>query len=126
VSFIPWTFQPDNTSLGRKIPGRIIGDSYLRWLALSRLFLDNMPNIQVSWLTQGIEVGQKGLTCGANDLGSIMMEEHVISAAGAHFQATEQTLRAAIVQAGFVPRRRNAGYLRLEAPSPQVEASGSR
>jgi cyclic dehypoxanthinyl futalosine synthase len=118
ISFIPWTFQPDNTPLGRKIPSRIKGDSYLRWLALSRLFLDNIPNVQVSWLTQGIEVGQKGLHCGANDLGSIMIEENVISAAGAHNQATELTLRQAILQAGFTPCKRNAGYLRLESPLP--------
>lgn len=116
VSFIPWTFQPDHTALGRKIPGRINGGSYLRWLALSRLALDNVPNIQVSWLTQGIEVGKQGLAGGANDLGSIMIEENVISAAGSHFQASEKILRESIIEAGFIPCKRNAGYQRLENP----------
>jgi cyclic dehypoxanthinyl futalosine synthase len=116
VSFIPWTLQPDNTKIGRKIPDRRSADEYLRWLAMARIYLDNMPNIQVSWLTQGIEVGGRGLHFGANDLGSIMIEENVISPAGAHHRATEELLRETIFKEGFTPCKRKANYLRLENP----------
>lgn len=113
ISFIPWTFQPDNTPLGRKFPDRIPGEEYLRWLALSRIYLENIPNIQVSWLTQGLEVGRKGLHCGANDIGSTMIEENVISKAGANHKATEQILMEAVIAEGFTPRKRNAAYRRI-------------
>ncbi|HWC77398.1 MAG TPA: CofH family radical SAM protein, partial [Blastocatellia bacterium] len=89
VSFIPWTLQPDNTPIGKRFPDRIPGDEYLRWLAISRLYLGNIPNLQVSWLTQGLDVGRQGLHFGANDIGSTMIEENVISPAGAHHKATE-------------------------------------
>src|SRR5262245_66675662 len=82
ISFIPWTFQPDNTPLGRIIPDRIPGEEYLRWLALSRLYLDNIRNLQVSWLTVGLADGRRGLHFGANDVGSTRIEEDVISKAG--------------------------------------------
>jgi len=114
IAFIPWTFQPDNTPLGRAFPDRVPGEEYLRWLALSRLYLDNIPNIQVSWLTQGLAIGRQGLHGGANDLGSIMIEENVISAAGANYKASEEMLLNAIVEEGFIPCKRNAGYVRLE------------
>ena len=114
ISFIPWTFQPDNTALGRQIPTRIPGAEYLRWLALSRLYLDNVPNVQVSWLTQGLVVGSDGLRWGANDIGSIMIEENVITPAGANHRAQEHDLVTAIRTAGFAPVKRNAGYMRLE------------
>ncbi|HEY8459857.1 MAG TPA: CofH family radical SAM protein, partial [Blastocatellia bacterium] len=84
VSFIPWTFQPDNTPLGKIIPGRMPAEEYLRWLALSRLYLNNIPNQQVSWLTVGLNEGRRGLHFGANDIGSTMIEENVISKAGAN------------------------------------------
>jgi len=113
VSFIPWNFQPDNTPLGRVLPNRMEGAEYLRWLAISRLYLDNVPNLQVSWLTQGLEVGKLGLRSGANDLGSTMIEENVIRPAGAHHEATEDVLRRTIEEAGFVPVVRNAAYRRL-------------
>ena len=116
VAFIPWTLQPDNTAMGRKIPNRVPAGEYLRWLAFSRLFLDNVPNIQVSWLTQGIEVGRRALHAGANDMGSVMIEENVISPAGAHHKATEASLREAIVAEGFIPCKRKADYVRLENP----------
>jgi cyclic dehypoxanthinyl futalosine synthase len=113
VAFIPWTFQPDNTPLGRLIPNRMPGEEYLRWLALSRLYLNNVPNVQVSWLTVGMKDGRRGLHCGANDLGSTMIEENVISKAGAHHQATEEILRRVIVEEGFTPVKRKADYTRL-------------
>jgi cyclic dehypoxanthinyl futalosine synthase len=113
ISFIPWTFQPDNTPLGRKFPTRVPGEEYLRWLALSRIYLQKIPNIQVSWLTQGLDVGRRGLHCGANDLGSTMIEENVISPAGANHKATEQMLLDSIVAEGFIPVKRKADYRRL-------------
>lgn len=116
VSFIVWTLQPDNTPIGRRFPERIAPDEYLRWLAISRLYLANIPNVQVSWLTQGLDVGRRGLHCGANDLGSTMIEENVISPAGANHKATEDMLRSVIVEEGFIPCKRKADYTRVERP----------
>jgi cyclic dehypoxanthinyl futalosine synthase len=113
VSFIPWTFQPDNTPIGKIIPTRLPAEEYLRWLALSRLFLDNIPNLQVSWLTVGLLEGRRGLHFGANDIGSTMIEENVISKAGANHQATEQMLVQVILDEGFIPWKRKADYTRL-------------
>jgi len=115
VSFIPWTLQPDNTPIGRLYPERIPADEYLRWLAISRLYLDNIPNLQVSWLTQGMATGRKGLNYGANDLGSTMIEENVISQAGANHKATEIMLCNAITAEGFHPCKRKADYTRLDS-----------
>jgi cyclic dehypoxanthinyl futalosine synthase len=117
VSFIPWTLQPDNTKIARKIPDRRSAEEYLRWLGMARLYLDNIPNVQVSWLTQGIDTGRRGLHFGANDLGSIMIEENVITPAGAHHRATEDVLRNAILAEGFKPCKRKANYVRLEEPA---------
>ena len=114
VSFILWNFQPDNTPLGKIYPDRMEPAEYLRWLALSRIYLDNIDNLQVSWLTQGIEVGKQALRCGANDMGSVMIEENVIKPAGANHEATGEVLRGAITEAGFTPLLRNAAYRRLE------------
>lgn len=116
ISFIPWNFQPDNTPLGKAFPDRMTGSEYLRWLAITRLYLDNIPNLQVSWLTQGLEVGKLGLRSGANDLGSTMIEENVIRPAGASHEATEDVLRNVIREAGFTPCVRNAAYRRLAPP----------
>ncbi|MEP7271836.1 MAG: cyclic dehypoxanthinyl futalosine synthase, partial [Acidobacteriota bacterium] len=113
VSFIPWTFQPDNTALGRIIPNRMPGEEYLRWLALSRVYLHNIPNLQVSWLTVGLKDGRRGLHCGANDIGSTMIEENVISKAGANHKATEEMLRQVIIEEGFQPVKRKADYTRI-------------
>ncbi len=117
LSFIPWTLQPDNTPLGRAFSERQPPEVFLRWLAVSRLYLANIPNLQVSWLTQGIETGRRGLHAGANDMGSIMIEENVITPAGATHRAREQDLIDAIRAEGFEPRLRNAGYQWLE-PRP--------
>lgn len=118
ISFIPWNFQPDDTPLGQVYPERVGADEYLRWLALARLYLHNIPNLQVSWLTQGLEVGKRGLRCGANDLGSTMIEENVIRPAGATHEATDSVLCGAIIEAGFKPQLRNAAYVRLDASGP--------
>ena len=116
VSFIPWTFQPDNTPIGKLIPDRLPAEEYLRWLALARLYLNNIPNVQVSWLTVGLADGRRGLHFGANDIGSTMIEENVISKAGANHKATEEMLRLVISEEGFTPVKRKADYTRLEAP----------
>lgn len=113
VSFIPWTFQPDNTPIGKVIPNRLSAEEYLRWLALSRLYLHNIPNVQVSWLTVGLADGRRGLHFGANDIGSTMIEENVISKAGANHKATEQMLVNVISEEGFTPVKRKADYTRL-------------
>ena len=111
TAFIPWTFQPANTELGGHAVG---GYDYLRTLAVSRIFLDNVPNIQASWVTQGDKIGQIALDFGANDLGSTMIEENVVAAAGVHFRMTEQEMRSAITDAGFEPKRRDTYYRILE------------
>jgi cyclic dehypoxanthinyl futalosine synthase len=110
TAFIPWTFQRENTALGRRIKEEPTGVDYLRVLAVSRLFLDNVEHIQSSWLTQGLRLGQVALRFGADDMGSIMIEENVVSAAGAHNTADERTLRHLIRAAGFTPQQRDILY----------------
>src|ERR1700756_608938 len=109
-AFIPWTFQRENTALGRKIKGEPTGIYYVKMLAVSVLFLDNIENFQSSWLTQGLRLGQVALRFGANDMGSIMIEENVVSAAGAHNCADEKMLRHLISEAGFIPQQRDILY----------------
>jgi cyclic dehypoxanthinyl futalosine synthase len=110
TAFIPWTFQRENTALGRKIKEEPTGIDYLQMLAVSRLFLDNIQHIQASWLTQGLKLGQTALRFGADDMGSIMIEENVVSAAGASTCANEKDLRYQIREAGFVPQQRDILY----------------
>src|SRR5215213_2992044 len=110
TAFIPWTFQRENTALGRKITEEPTGIDYLQMLAVSRLFLDNVDHIQASWLTQGLRLGQAALRFGADDMGSIMIEENVVSAAGADTQANEKELRYQISEAGFTPQQRDILY----------------
>lgn len=110
TAFIPWTFQRENTALGRKITEEPTGIDYLQMLAVSRLFLDNIQHIQASWLTQGLKLGQASLRFGADDMGSIMIEENVVSAAGADNQANERDLRYQIREAGYVPQQRDILY----------------
>ncbi|MGI8997829.1 MAG: cyclic dehypoxanthinyl futalosine synthase [Pyrinomonadaceae bacterium] len=110
TAFIPWTFQRENTALGRRIKDEPTGIDYLKMLAVSRLFLDNIENFQSSWLTQGLKLGQVALRFGANDMGSIMIEENVVSAAGAHNEADERMLRYLIRTAGFIPQQRDILY----------------
>src|SRR5918998_6083566 len=110
TAFIPWTFQRENTALGRRIKEELTGVDYLKMLAVSRLFLDNVEHIQSSWLTQGLRLGQGALRFGADDMGSIMIEENVVSAAGAHNEADERMLRYLIRTAGFRPQQRDILY----------------
>src|SRR5689334_1264303 len=112
TAFIPWTFQPENTELAQRNLPEVTAAEYLRLLALSRIYLDNFSNVQVSWLTVGLKVGQVGLRFGVNDMGSIMIEENVISAAGARNRANDAELRRVIQDAGFVPRQRTTLYER--------------
>ena len=110
TAFIPWTFQRENTALGRRIKEEPTGIDYLKMLSVSRLFLDNIAHFQSSWLTQGLKLGQVALRFGADDMGSIMIEENVVSAAGAHNRADERMLRRLIRDAGFTPQQRDILY----------------
>lgn len=107
TAFIPWTFQPRNTRM--EMP-ETSSHAYLKFLALSRLYLDNIPNIQASWVTQGPMVGQLALLWGANDFGSTMLEENVVAATGVHFRLPEAELRTLVQRAGFTPCRRKMDY----------------
>lgn len=108
-AFIPWTFQQANTDLAGCVAAATAAD-YLVTLAVSRLYLDNVPSIQASWVTQGIKIGQVALHFGANDLGSTMIEENVVAAAGVTFEAGIGELVHAIRQAGFIPVQRRSDY----------------
>jgi cyclic dehypoxanthinyl futalosine synthase len=110
TAFIPWFFQRENTSLGRFVKQEATAVEYLKMLALSRIYLDNIRNIQASWVTPGLKICQLGLRFGGNDVGSIMIEENVVSAAGTHHRATEEQLRRLIRDAGFVPKQRDTLY----------------
>jgi len=114
TAFIPWSFQPDNTDI-HVSPAS--GVEYLRVLALSRIFLDNIPNIQASWVTQGIKMAELALRFGANDLGSTMIEENVVAAAGVSYRVALPELLRAARNAGFTPARRNTFYKLLETYS---------
>jgi cyclic dehypoxanthinyl futalosine synthase len=110
TAFIPWSFQRENTSLGRFVKEEATAVEYLKVLALSRLYLENILNIQSSWVTPGLKTCQLGLRFGGNDVGSIMIEENVVSAAGAHHRASEEELRRLIRDAGFIPKQRDSLY----------------
>ena len=110
TAFIPWPFQPDNTPLGSKVPEEATACEFLKTLAISRLYLDNIVNIQTSWVTQGLKVCQLGLRFGGNDVGSVMLEENVVRQAGAAHSATEEDLRRMIREAGFIPKQRDTLY----------------
>ncbi|HEY9140157.1 MAG TPA: cyclic dehypoxanthinyl futalosine synthase [Bryobacteraceae bacterium] len=110
TAFIPWTFQRANTSLGRFVKEEATAVEYLQTLAISRIYLDNIENVQSSWVTQGLKTCQLGLRFGGNDVGSIMIEENVVSAAGAHHRASEEELRRIIRDAGFIPKQRDTLY----------------
>ncbi len=126
TAFIPWSFQPGNTELGTGDPGSgrrsdsglpapepfhsATAVEYLRVLALSRLYLDNIPNIQASWVTQGIKLAQIALRFGANDFGSTMLEENVVAAAGVSYRVSKEDIINAIRTAGFRPAQRDTYY----------------
>jgi cyclic dehypoxanthinyl futalosine synthase len=120
LAFIPWTFQPDNTNLpGEKQPP----EEYLKTVAISRIMLDNVPNIQSSWVTMGPEVGKISLSYGCNDFGSTMMEENVVSAAGAVHKVNTGSILQLIREAGKIPAQRNTRYdiLRIFNENETVE-----
>ena len=118
IAFIPWPFQDEDTILKKikRARNTCTGDEYVRMIAMSRIMLPNITNIQASWLTVGKNVANVCLHSGANDFGSIMIEENVVSAAGARFRFTADGIQAAIREAGFVPQLRNQQYEFRELP----------
>ena len=118
LAFIPWPYQDKGTLLSRikGVNNNVTGEEYLRMIALSRLMLPNIENIQASWLTVGKDIAQLCLYAGANDFGSIMIEENVVSAAGAPHRFTADGIQEAIIQAGFEPQLRNQQYEYREVP----------
>ncbi len=118
TAFIAWSFQPEHTELGSAhgVTVEATGVEYLRTLAIARLVLDNFDNLQASWVTQGGKVGQLSLAFGANDMGSVMIEENVVRAAGAAYCMDEVEIVRNIEDAGFVPKRRNMHYEVLGDP----------
>ncbi len=119
LAFIPWTFQDADTLLARirGVHNLTTPEEYIRMIAMSRIMLPNVKNIQASWLTVGKETAQICLRAGANDFGSIMLEENVVSAAGAPHRFTSKTIQNAIREAGFTPQLRNQQYEFRELPS---------
>ena len=115
-AFIMWSFQGKNTALLEQIPDmeKPSSNRYLRLLAVARLYLDNVPNIQSSWVTQGPYIGQMALRFGANDLGSTMMEENVVSSAGAAYAMAKDEMVHLIKDIGEIPAVRNTAYETLE------------
>lgn len=123
LAFIPWTFQDVDTLLTRirGVHNLTTTDEYVRMIAISRIMLPNIKNIQASWLTVGRQTAQLCLHAGANDFGSIMIEENVVSAAGAPHRFTYKTIQEAISEAGFEPQLRNQQYEWREIPETIVE-----
>jgi cyclic dehypoxanthinyl futalosine synthase len=113
TAFISWTFQPEHTDMADVPPAGAF--EYLKTQALSRLYLDNVPNIQSSWVTQGPKIGQIALYFGANDMGSLMIEENVVASAGTVYYLTLQEIQRAIREAGYIPRQRNVFYEYIDA-----------
>jgi cyclic dehypoxanthinyl futalosine synthase len=123
TAFICWSFQPDNTEMADIPPAGAF--EYLKTQAVARLYLDNFPNIQSSWVTQGRDIGQLALLFGANDMGSLMIEENVVSAAGTVHHLTLDDIRSAISELGWIPRRRNVFY-ELFDDEPSLAAQPGR
>ena len=112
TAFICWTFQPDNTEMSDVQPAGSF--EYLKMLAVARLYLDNIANLQSSWVTQGLKIGQMALLYGANDMGSLMIEENVVAEAGTVHHLTLEQIRGAISSLGYEPRQRNVFYELLD------------
>jgi cyclic dehypoxanthinyl futalosine synthase len=113
TAFICWTFQPEHTALADVPPAGAF--EYLRTQAIGRLYLDNVANVQSSWVTQGPKIGQLALFYGANDMGSLMIEENVVSSAGTVYHLSLEEIKNAIREAGYIPRQRNVFYEYLTA-----------
>ena len=126
TAFICWTFQPDNTDMA-DIPASGSFE-YLKTQAVSRLYLDNIPNIQSSWVTQGLKIGQLAMLFGANDMGSLMIEENVVAEAGTVHYLSLQQIREAITELGFEPRQRDVFYDLVDPSLEQkaIEANQNR
>jgi cyclic dehypoxanthinyl futalosine synthase len=117
TAFICWTFQPDHTAMSDVPPAGSF--EYLKTQAIARLYLDNVPSVQSSWVTQGPKIGQLALFYGANDMGSLMIEENVVSSAGTVYHLSLEQIKQAIREAGYVPCQRNVFYQLIdEAPLP--------
>ena len=124
TAFICWTFQPDHTDMSEIAPAGSF--EYLKTQAVARLYLDNIPNIQSSWVTQGLKIGQLALLYGANDMGSLMIEENVVAEAGTvHYLSLDQ-IRDAIEELGFIPRQRNVFYELLDEEFEQRAVLANR
>ncbi len=124
TAFICWTFQPDNTELAKIPPTGSF--EYLKTQAVARLYLDNIPNIQSSWVTQGLKIGQLALAFGANDMGSLMLEENVVAEAGTvHFLTLDQ-IRSAIEEYGFTARQRDVRYQLVDESMQQLAITANR
>ena len=123
-AYICWTFQPDNTDMSDIEPAGSY--EYLKTLAISRLFLNNFANIQSSWVTQGLKIGQLALIGGANDMGSLMLEENVVAEAGTVHYLTLDEIRDAITDLGFIPRQRNVHYELLSDEVAQFAVEANR
>jgi cyclic dehypoxanthinyl futalosine synthase len=123
TAFICWTFQPEHTDMAHIPPAGSF--EYLKTQAVSRLYLDNVPNIQSSWVTQGLKIGQLALLYGANDMGSLMIEENVVAEAGTVHFLTLAQMRDSISELGYTPRQRNVRYelMPLEVEQRAVQAN---
>jgi cyclic dehypoxanthinyl futalosine synthase len=115
TAFICWTFQPDHTDMAHIAPAGSF--DYLKTNAVARLYLDNFANLQSSWVTQGLKIGQLALLYGANDMGSLMIEENVVAEAGTVHHLTLEEIRGAIEELGYIPRQRNVHYELLDETS---------
>ena len=115
TAFIAWTFQPEHTDMADVPPAGSF--EYLKTQAICRLYLDNVANIQSSWVTQGAKIGQLGLYFGANDMGSLMIEENVVSSAGTVHHLSLDQIKRAIRETGFIPRQRNVFYEYIDGSS---------
>ncbi|MCL4170769.1 UNVERIFIED_CONTAM: hypothetical protein GTU68_043070, partial [Idotea baltica] len=124
TAFICWTFQPDNTDMSEYSPAGSF--EYLKMQAIARLYLDNISNIQSSWVTQGLKIGQLSLTYGANDMGSLMIEENVVAEAGTVHYLTLDEMRYAISSLGHTPRQRNVHYDLFDESHEQQAITANR
>src|SRR5690349_19608333 len=124
TAFICWTFQPEHTAMSHIPPAGSF--DYLKTQAVARLYLDNIPNIQSSWVTQGLKIGQLALLYGANDMGSLMIEENVVAEAGTVHALTLDQIRSAIEELGFTPRQRNVRYQLVDLAHEQRAIAANR
>jgi cyclic dehypoxanthinyl futalosine synthase len=124
TAFICWTFQPEHTDMADVAPAGAF--EYLRTNAVARLYLDNFANIQSSWVTQGLKIGQLALLYGANDMGSLMIEENVVAEAGTVYHLSLEEIRCAIEELGFVARQRNVHYQLIDESREQAAVEANR